>query len=105
VSYGGSTRVVLEAQLQQPGIVILADVFDSGWQLTVDGRPAPILRANLLMRAAAITAGAHRLVFTYSPALVPIGALVSAAALAGLIASTVWAHLQPPPKLNDRSRT
>jgi hypothetical protein len=57
------------------------------------------------MRAAAITAGAHKLIFTYSPPLVPVGALVCAAALAGLVAMGIWAHLQPPPSLSDQSRT
>ena len=43
-------RVELRAKLDRPGLVILADTFYPGWRLTVDGRPAPILRANLLMR-------------------------------------------------------
>src|SRR5262249_3086476 len=46
------TRVVIDAALQRSGLIVLADLFDSGWRLAIDGRPAPILRANLSMRAA-----------------------------------------------------
>ena len=50
VRYDNPTRVQLEAHLQEPGLVILADTFDRGWRLTIDGKPAPVLRANVLMR-------------------------------------------------------
>ena len=60
-------RVVLEANLARPGLVILADVFYPGWTLTVDNKPSTILRANRAMRGAAVEAGKHRLVYTYNP--------------------------------------
>ncbi len=77
------TRVRIESTLRRPGIIVLADAFDPGWRLTIDGRAAPILRANLLMRAAAVGAGRHTLVYRYDPASVRIGACIS---LAGLLA-------------------
>jgi hypothetical protein len=103
VRYDGSTRVVLKARLRQPGIVVLADVFDPDWRLTVDDRPAPILRANLLMRAAAVTGGAHTLVYTYEPASVRVGTWVCLAASAALIGLAAWAHLQPAPVISAQS--
>ena len=39
-------RVQLLASLDRPGLVILADTFYPGWRLTIDGRTAPIYRAN-----------------------------------------------------------
>jgi hypothetical protein len=89
------TRVVLEARLSRPGLVVLADVFDNDWRLAVDNRPAPILRANLLMRAAAVGSGVHMLVYTYEPASVRIGAWLSLVGLVGLVALTAWAWLRP----------
>src|SRR5690606_8113095 len=68
------TRVELEAHLARPGIVVLADVYYPGWRLTIDGRPAPILRVNRMMRGAAVDAGAHTLVYTYEPGSVCRGA-------------------------------
>jgi len=93
--YDGSTRVVLEARLRQPGLIVLADTFDTGWRLTIDGRPAPVLRANLLMRAAFVTAGEHTLVYQYEPASVRVGALVSLAGLAALLGLVLCARVSP----------
>jgi hypothetical protein len=91
VRYDGPTRTVLDARLRRPGIIVLADVWDVGWRLVIDGRPSPILRANLLMRGAAVTAGRHTLVYTYEPASVRLGAWVSAAAFMALIGLIMWA--------------
>jgi uncharacterized membrane protein YfhO len=74
-------RVELQASLDWPGLVILADTYYPGWRLTIDGRPAPIYRANLLMRGAAVPAGEHTLVYTYEPVSFRIGAIISAAGL------------------------
>ncbi len=80
-------RVEIEAHLASPGIVILADVYYPGWTLTIDGRPSPILRANRLMRGAAVEAGVHRLVYTYSPLSFRLGGVLS---LASIVLSVVF---------------
>ena len=77
-------RVELTAALGRPGIVILADAFDPGWTLTIDGAPAPIWRANRAMRGAFVPSGTHRLIFRYDPASFRIGAWITIAGLAAL---------------------
>jgi hypothetical protein len=94
----GPSRVVLEAQLRKPGIVVLADTHDPGWRLTIDGRPAPILRANLLMRAAGVEAGLHTLEFVYKPTSLKVGAWCSASALVFLPIVLVWARRDRDPR-------
>lgn len=69
--------VELEAVLGRPGFVILSDVFDLGWKLSVDGREQPMIRANRLMRAAAVGAGKHRIVYTYRPDSFRMGVRIS----------------------------
>jgi hypothetical protein len=103
VTYNGPAQVVLDARLRRPGIVVLAEVFDSGWRLTVDGRPAPILRANLQMRAAAVNAGEHTLIYSYEPASVWVGGRISLASFAALVALTAWAVAQPRPTVCAQS--
>ena len=76
-------RIEIRATLERPGLVILADLFDHGWHLTIDGRPAPIWRTNRMMRGALVPAGDHTLVYTYRSDAFRLGAVVS---LAGVIA-------------------
>ncbi|MCX6897295.1 MAG: YfhO family protein [Verrucomicrobia bacterium] len=59
-------RVSLKTSLKTPGILMLNDRFDNGWSATVDDAPAKILRANYIMRAVALPAGDHRVVFSFS---------------------------------------
>jgi hypothetical protein len=86
VSYD-SDRVELAARLNSPGLLVLADVYYPGWELTIDGEPAPILRANRAMRGALLSQGNHRLVYTYRPASVRVGAVIS---ILGVLTFLAW---------------
>ena len=70
VTYPNPQQAVLEVNLESPGLVILADVYYPGWELTIDGKPAPIYRVNGSMRGAAVPSGPHRLVYTLCPIVV-----------------------------------
>jgi hypothetical protein len=89
-------RVELDAFLEIPGIIVLADVFYPGWTLTIDGQAAPILRANRMMRGAAVAAGRHRLVYTYHPGSFRVGLVVSGIGLAALGGLMLWSALPGP---------
>lgn len=83
-------RVELLARLNRPGLVVLADVLYPGWTLTIDGKPAPIVRANRLMRGALVKSGSHTLVYEYQPRSFRIGSWISLLGLAGLAGLAVW---------------
>ena len=63
----------------QGGYLVLLDSFDRFWRAEVDGRPAPLLRANALYRTVHLGPGSHTVTFTYHPtplyATLPISAL------------------------------
>lgn len=90
-------HVELDAVLDRPGFVVLADVFYPGWTLTIDGRPAPILRANRAMRGAAVAEGRHHLVYRYQPRSVRMGAALSLSGLLGLGLAFWWSRRPPLP--------
>jgi hypothetical protein len=81
-------RVEREARLERPGIVILADCHYPGWTLAIAGRPAPILRANRLMRGAAVRAGTHKLVYIYNPLSFRLGGVISL--VSSVLALGLW---------------
>ncbi len=82
----GPDRVRLLAELAHDGFVVLTDAFDPGWRVTVDGRPAPLLRANLAFRAVPVPAGRHVLAMVYRPTSVIAGLLVSLGAAVATVA-------------------
>jgi hypothetical protein len=81
ISEERADRIVLEADLREAGYVVLADAFDPGWRATLDGAPAPLLRANLAFRAVSTPGGRHRVEMVYRPRAFWAGAAVSLAAL------------------------
>ncbi len=85
LSYGAQ-RIVTEASVPRRGMLVLTDVYYPGWQVTVDGHSAPLDRVDYLLRGVPLSAGTHRIVFSYQPASVTAGAVVSLVALVALIA-------------------
>jgi uncharacterized membrane protein YfhO len=84
-------RIEIRADLRRPGLVILADVFDPGWHLAIDGDPAPMYRTNRMMRGAFVSPGKHTLVYTYRPDTFRGGAVVSLVGLIVLVGLTLRA--------------
>lgn len=66
-------EVVLLAELDAPALVVLTDAYYPGWEAWVDGKSAPIHRANSLFRAVEVPEGAHTLVFRYRPTSLLLG--------------------------------
>jgi hypothetical protein len=79
-------RLEIEAELGQPGLLVLSDFYDDGWQASVIATTStemqanerlPVLRANRIMRGIILPAGSHRIAFHYAPREFYVGALVS----------------------------
>jgi hypothetical protein len=88
VEHTDPDRLVLEAELTAPGLLVVADTYYPGWIATVDGTPAPIHPANLMFRAVPVPAGRHTVVLRYAPRSVRYGWWI---ALAGALAATALA--------------
>lgn len=82
----GHTRVELRTESAEEGVLLFNDKYDPRWNVFVDGRRQPLLRANYAMRGVAVPAGRHTVLMTYHPNLVPL--LANLAAALGVVA---WA--------------
>jgi hypothetical protein len=78
---------VLAANAVTPSVLLLNDRYDPGWHVTVDGKPAELLRCNFIMRGVYLTPGAHTVEFHFNlpnkPLYVTSAAILVGLALAG----------------------
>jgi hypothetical protein len=81
-----SNRVVAQVSASGPMLAVLSDRWYPGWKATVNGMPAPVLRANGVFRAVPVPAGVSDLEFHFAPASILLGAVIS---LVGLLAFAV----------------
>jgi predicted small secreted protein len=58
-------RLQASCQVQRPAVAVFVEQYEKGWSATLDGQPAPILRANLIMRAVAVRPGTHRIAMEF----------------------------------------
>jgi hypothetical protein len=63
----GTTEVTLKVDAPQGGFVVLNDVWHPWWQVEIDGRPAELLRANVLFRAVMVPPGRSTVRFIFRP--------------------------------------
>ena len=82
-------HVAVQTRAGKASLLVLADTWFPGWQAKVDGRDAPIVRTDQLLRGVTVPAGAHTVEFAYRPLSWRIGWIVSLLAAAGL-AVAAW---------------
>lgn len=90
-----ATKVTVEAVLDAPGYLVLTDVHYPGWTAAVDGRPAPVVPANIAFRAVALESGRHEVEFRYSPPGGKIGSCVSLLTMLILLIAAVGQRRRP----------
>jgi uncharacterized membrane protein YfhO len=73
--------VVIDAQLKEPGLLVLSDTMYPGWRAYVDGSEQPILTTDLIMRGVRLESGKHQIVFLFRPPLLTIGLFITAIGL------------------------
>jgi hypothetical protein len=71
----GPHRVEIEARMTDPGVLILSDTYYPGWEVTVDGLPSQLLRANYALRGVYLPTGNHQVVFRFAPRFLRLGLL------------------------------
>ncbi|MBI2372477.1 MAG: hypothetical protein HYV07_00625 [Deltaproteobacteria bacterium] len=87
LSYPADSEALLEVALDRPSLLVLAESFDEGWGVRVDGASASLLPVNVLSRGVWVPAGTHQIHMSYVPPGLSLGCLLSAATLILMLAS------------------
>ena len=97
-------EVVIEAVLEEPGLLMLMDSYYPGWKARIYETEAPIARANYGFRAVALPPGKHVVTFSYEPASFRLGLFISLVALALLAAWGMAIYLGSPDSTAETAR-
>ena len=70
-------KLRIQAEMQEPGLLVVSDLYYPGWMASVNGVPAPILRTNHVVRGVFLEPGHHIIDFKFQPRTLFWGALSS----------------------------
>lgn len=91
--------IVLSAQAKTPAVLLLNDRTGDFWSVTVDQKPADLLRCNYIMRGVFLPAGPHTVEFRYAPPLkflyISAAALAIGVLLGGFVAWSNFSRREP----------
>ena len=94
-------QVEAEVQAATPSLVVLSQTFYHLWHAEVDGRPVPLLRANVAFQALQVPAGTHHVRLVYRDPNLEIGAVISLVSL--FVCGFLWRRQPPLEKLDGES--
>ncbi len=99
-------RVVLRAEGDAAGLLVLTDAYYPGWTVTIDGAAGEIQPVNGLFRGVFLPAGEHELIFEFRPGSYRaglVGSLVGLGLVVVLAAAPVVARRNAPRRRSDGS--
>ncbi len=84
-SHSRGGEYLFDASMRSEGWVVISSTAWKGWRATIDGRPAPLHRANAAFLAVLVPRGQHRVRLHYLPGSFVAGAGISLATLAAIV--------------------
>ena len=91
VSSYRNNEMVIDVDAATDGYLVLSEMYHDGWRATVDGRAAPVLRADYTFRAVPVASGKHQVRMYFSPISWETGRAISGFTWVGVLAWGLWA--------------
>lgn len=89
----GRMRITLDGAAEKPGYLVVGETWYPDWHVEVDGKPAPLLRADHALLSVVLPPGSREVTLRFASAAYARGKLVTLAALlatAGLLSAPLW---------------
>jgi uncharacterized membrane protein YfhO len=100
-----SDRQSVQVEMSAPGLLIFSEVYYPGWEATLDGQRANLVRADGILRGVAVPAGSHRVEMRYAPRSLAWGLWISGITLvAAVLAGIVGWRLSRRPRISRIAR-
>ena len=90
------TDIMFDTKADAPSVLLLNDKFDPHWSVFVDGKPAPLLRCNFIMRGVYLSSGAHTVEFQFKLPNRPLYVSLTAIGILILLACCLFFLTRPP---------
>jgi len=94
--------MTISVNASAPGLLVISEVYSSGWRAYVDGDRVEITPTDHVLRGVPIPAGEHDVKLRYEPTSLRIGLVISALSTALVLigcAALGWARIR---RLSDR---
>lgn len=93
-------RVVYQSQNPNDGVAVFSEIYyPNGWQVSIDGQPVELARADYVLRSLYIPAGNHTIEMTFDPQSIHITETIAYIATALLLIGAIILILQEKRKL------
>jgi hypothetical protein len=87
-------RLCVETSATGRQLLVVSESHDPGWRVRIDGAPAEVERVSGDFLGCVVGAGRHKVEFTFAPASVRWGRMLSLGGLAGVLALGGWSALR-----------
>jgi hypothetical protein len=87
-----ANELLVEAELNRPGRLVVLEAFQPAWRAEVDGAEVPVRRVNVVFRGVELGPGRHQVRLRYRPVAAYVGALSTLTSLTALIVLSVRAR-------------
>jgi hypothetical protein len=95
ITHYSANRLDLTTQLDQPGWLVLSELWYPGWQATVNGAAQPVLRLNGLLRGIYLSEpGAYQITVEYRPRSLIWGQWLSSITAVVVLATLGWLKIK-----------
>lgn len=94
ISYD-SNILTYKSSSSKPELAVFSEVYyPKGWQITIDGEPVEMLRANYTLRALPIPAGDHTIEFKFEPTSIMVTDGIAYVAMLIIVLAAGWLIFQ-----------